>query len=641
MQYTLSEAECRSLDISTRREWLLTNGLGGFASGTASGINTRRYHGLLVAATKPPTVREVLLAAVDAFIGSGNDKIGISCNQYPGAIYPEGFLYLRSFSVNEEAVWSYEAKGFRAERKLSMCRGVDAVRLEYANVGDQAFDLTLRPLVCHKAYHENFREYPGYPDRVAFPNDETVIEDGGVSLFLQHRGANREPVQGWYYRFEHARETDRGLDPRDDLYCPCELDYHLEPGESAVLIASDCEFSWPADFSGRHDAQKEDSVVAALKQAAANFLVQTSNRDSIIAGYPWFTDWGRDTMVSLPGICLHTGNVAIARKILSDYGTQIFQGLIPNRFVAEGETPDYNTVDATLWYANAIYQTLLAEWDEAFAQEMLAVLKQVYTWHQAGTLYGIRVDPSDGLLTQGAPGVQLTWMDAKVGDWVVTPRHGKPVEVNGLWINMLRILEWLCERLGENAKEYADAAERAEQWFELKFFHEHRGHYVDTVDPLDVSLRPNQVIAMSLPFGPAKGAKAKLALDVVTRELLTPYGLRTLGPEEPNYRGRYEGALPQLDAAYHQGTAWPWLLGPYATALVKVNEDHAAARNALAAASEMLAQYGLGGIAEVYDGDAPQRPNGCPWQAWSVAELLRAVVELQHTSSKEKEEVLA
>ena len=437
--------------------------------------------------------------------------------------------------------------------------------------------------------------------------------------------ARGEPVQGWYYRFEHARETDRGLDSRDDLYCPCELDYQLQPGQQGTLYASLGDFTPPEQVLTQEDAQ--DDLLTALKTAAKNFIVETPRRASIIAGYPWFTDWGRDTMISLPGICLHTGRVDLARRILSDFGTQTFQGLIPNRFVEDGETPDYNTVDATLWYANAIYKTLQAEWDEDFAKEMLAVLKQVYVWHKAGTLYGIRMDPGDGLLTQGERGVQLTWMDAKVGDWVVTPRHGKPVEVNGLWINMLRILEWLCGKLGEDATEYMAAAERAEQWFELKFFHEPRGHYVDTVDPLDVTLRPNQVIAMALPFGPAKGDKAKRALEIVARELLTPYGLRTLGPQEMNYHGRFQGPLAELDAAYHQGTAWPWLLGQYATALVRINGDREGARQALNGVIAMLKEYGLGGIAEVYDGDAPQRPNGCPWQAWSIGEIFRALVE--------------
>jgi predicted glycogen debranching enzyme len=372
-----------------------------------------------------------------------------------------------------------------------------------------------------------------------------------------------------------------------------------------------------------------------LQSAASAFFVKTEERSSIIAGYPWFTDWGRDTMISIPGLCLHTGRVEEARKILADYASQCEKGLIPNRFVESGQHPDTNTVDATLWFANAIYKTLMAEWDEGFAWRMMATLESVYDWHVNGTLFGIVVDQSDGLLTQGEPGVQLTWMDAKVGDWVVTPRHGKPVEINGLWINALRIMEWLSGKLKAIKADdlrhepdiYRVAAEKAESNFDRKFWHEVRGHYLDTVDPDDASLRPNQVIAMALPFSPVNPEHAKKALGVVARELVTPCGLRTLGPNEPGYRGRYKGSLPELDAAYHQGTAWPWLLGSYATALVRYLDDRKEAKKVLRQVKQMLGEYGLGGVAEVYDGDEPQEPGGCPYQAWSVAEILRAWIE--------------
>lgn len=595
--------------------------------GTASGLNTRRYHGLLVAAINPPTDRMVLLASLDAFVQCGPDSIGISSNQYPGAIFPEGFLHLQRFSANGEVSWTYQGKGMSVERTVRMHPGQNAVTIAYKNLGTSNCELTVRPLVGHKPYHENFRESPGYPEAVRFAQDSTEVHNSGISLMLSHPRARMQPVQGWYYRFEHSREAERGLDSRDDLYCPCELTYDLGAGESAILVASVDQAAAPLALGS--DEPEPATVIEQLKAGARHFIVQTSRRASIIAGYPWFTDWGRDTMISLPGICLATGNIEVAKHILTDYGTQTFQGLIPNRFVEEGETPDYNTVDATLWYANAIYRTLEAEWDAAFAQSMYKVLQDIYTWHKAGTLYGIKVDPNDGLLTQGERGVQLTWMDAKVGDWVVTPRHGKPVEVNGLWINMLRIIEWLSQKLDLDPAEYKIAAEQAEASFDAKFFHEGRGHYVDTIDPLDVSLRPNQVIAMALPFGPATGARAKKALKIVKQELLTPRGLRTLGPKEAGYRGRYDGPLPQMDAAYHQGTAWPWLLGQYATAVLRVNGDDREAKAALGQAAAMLKECGLGGIAEVYDGSEPQRANGCPWQAWSVGEILRAMVDGQ------------
>jgi predicted glycogen debranching enzyme len=480
--------------------------------------------------------------------------------------------------------------------------------------------------MSHKDYHGNFSASDGYPQSLMFVDGKTTVKNDAIALHLLHPEAMRMPVQGWYYRFEHQRESERGLDARDDLFCPCELRYELLPGQSAVLVAS-TEFEVSPCPPQIYSDERNYRLTPALKDAAARFFVSTQERSSIIAGYPWFTDWGRDTMISIPGLCLHTGRVAEARRILTDYASQIHKGLIPNRFVESGD-PDTNTADATLWFVNAVYKTLEAEWDEAFAVRMMRALEEVFDWHVRGTLFGIRVDPADGLLTQGEPGVQLTWMDAKVGDWVVTPRHGKPVEINGLWINAVRAMEWLAGKVGSpRSADFTAAAEAATASFEPRFWHEVRGHYLDTVDPGDASLRPNQLIAMSLPFSPVDPEHARRALGVIARELVTPAGLRTLGPNEPGYRGRFRGSLPELDAAYHQGTVWPWLLGPYVTALVRYTGDRQEAKKVLRNARQMLSEYGLGGIAEVYDGDEPQSPGGCPWQAWSLAEILRAWVE--------------
>jgi predicted glycogen debranching enzyme len=362
-----------------------------------------------------------------------------------------------------------------------------------------------------------------------------------------------------------------------------------------------------------------------LAAAAERYLVD-SPRNSILAGYPWFTDWGRDTMISLPGLCLCTGKVETAKSILRAYASQMRHGLIPNRFVESGE-PDTNTVDATLWFANAAYKTLLASWDEGFARQMHGALVQMVDSHEAGTLHGIRMDPSDGLLTQGGPGLQLTWMDAKIGDWVVTPRTGKPVEIAALWINALRATAWISARLGESGARYTELADRGASAFESKFWDEGRGFYRDVADPADSTLRPNQVLAMALPLFSPEPEHSRRALGVVARELLTPYGLRTLGPSEPGYRPEFRGPLASLDSAYHQGTVWPWLLGPYVTAMMRYTQDRAEGRRILRNARAMLSECGLGGISEVYDGDEPRRPAGCPWQAWSVAEILRAWVE--------------
>lgn len=630
MRYSLDEQQCRNLEVSAKREWVLPNGIGGYAMGTAAGINTRRYHGHLIAATTPPTGRMALLAALETFIQvAGGNPIGLSSNQYSGAIYPEGYAYLRSFEVDDTALWKFRAGGAEMEKEVAVHQGMNAVSIFFRNIGRTAFGLTVRPLVEHRDHHGNFTESFGYPQSLGFARDSTVIEHSGVALHVYHPGAARVPVQGWYYRFEHAREIERGLDPRDDLFCPCELQYELGPGSEVAIVASTGGEVQPLEL--KEDDCQDRSFTNVLLDAASKFQISTAQRSSLIAGYPWFTDWGRDTMISIPGLCLHTGRVEAARRILTDYAGQMYQGLIPNRFVEQGENPDYNTVDATLWFANAIYKTLAAEWDAKFAASMLERLTEVFEWHEKGTLFGIGVDSADGLLTQGEEGVQLTWMDAKVGDWVVTPRHGKPVEINGLWINALRCMEWIAGKVPRSAakkERFAKAAEKAEASFEAKFWHEGRGHYLDTADPADASLRPNQLIPMALPFNQMiDPAHAVRALGVVSRELLTLAGVRTLGPEEPGYKGRYKGPLSELDAAYHQGTAWPWLLGSYATAVARFQKDRKEAKRVLRAAKAMMTEYGIGGIAEVYDGDEPQTPGGCPWQAWSVAEILRAWME--------------
>lgn len=626
MIYRLDEQQCGNLEVSARREWLLTNGIGGYAMGTPSDVATRRYHGLLVAAIRPPADRMVLLAAIDTFIQGDGNPIGLSSNQYPGAIFPQGYQFLRSFSVGKVATWEFEAEKMRLRKKLYVHPGVNACTIEYENTGSTPFLLTLRPLVCHKHHHENFAERPNYPANLQFQRGRTLLSEGGIDLTICHPNSQRVPVQGWYYRFEHARELDRGLNPRDDLFCPFELRYELLPGERVALAAGDFAEVEPAEIPVE-EPTNSIRLQPMLQAAAEKFVVETERRTSIIAGYPWFTDWGRDTMISLPGILLCTGRTDAARQVLRDYAGQVRDGLIPNRFVEVGDEPDYNTVDATLWFVNAVYKTLSAEWDERFAVEMAPVLQEIFERHMAGTKFGIGVDPQDGLLKQGEPGVQLTWMDAKIGEWVVTPRHGKPVEINGLWINALRCMVWLREKIGLVALEESEAADRAEANFEAKFWHENLGHYLDTVDPADASLRPNQLIAMSLPFGPAKGANAVKALNVISKKLYTARGMRTLDPDESGYRGRFEGPMFELDSAYHQGTVWPWLLGPYASALVRVKGDKAEAKRVLKTAKTMLQECGLSGIAEVYDGDEPQRPAGCPWQAWSVGEVLRAWIE--------------
>jgi predicted glycogen debranching enzyme len=624
--YRIDETYCKNLDFALRTEWMLANGIGGFAMGTVSGINSRRYHGHLIAATRPPTDRTLVLAGIEAEVTSFSGSFPISSNQYSGTIHPDGFQFLESFESSESlVVWRYRAGKSIVEKRISLVAGKNACQTEYLNIGANPIKISLRPLICVRSYHGNFSESASFPQSIMFELGETTIEHDGVSLWIGHRGAERSPVQGWYYRFEHAQEVCRGLDPRDDLYCPCELEFTLDPKERACLMAS--TDGTVEGWESKHFTIAKENLEATLESAAEKFLVTTESRTTILAGYPWFTDWGRDTMISLPGICLVRGKHTGAREILRSYASQMRRGLIPNRFVEEGDDPEYNTADGTLWFVNAVYKTLKAKWNKKFAEEMADVLDEIFRWHTQGTDFGICMDETDGLLFQGAEGFQLTWMDAKIGDWVVTPRHGKPVEISALWVNALRIMEWLSLKLKRSATRFSDVAKLAEGSFQERYWCKSRFCYFDTIDPEDASLRPNQLIAMALPFSPATGDHAVRALATIEAELLTPYGLRTLGPKEPAYRARFEGRLQELDAAYHQGTVWPWLLGSYITAVIKLTGDADRARLALQKVPEMLREFGIGGIAEVYDGDEPHRANGCPWQAWSVAEILRAIRE--------------
>lgn len=609
-RYEVDGELCRNLEWSSKHEWLLADGTGGFAMGTVAGLNTRRYHGHLVAAIEPPANRMVLVDSIEAFAEVGGRSYGLSVNQYPGALHPDGHTWLEAFAASPEEVrWTFSFGGAKLRKTLALAPGTATIT--YENVSKRTVGLMLRPLVCHKPYHANFQANPDYPDTFSLRDDELTLEHQGVELNIAFEGANCQPVQGWYYRFEHGREAERGLNPRDDLYCPCEWKVDLRAGDTIRLVMS---------ANGAAPVIERASFATPLQQACEPFLVRTSGRTSIIAGYPWFTDWGRDTMISLPGVCLGNGHVEEAMRLLMDYASQMRNGLIPNRFVESGEA-EFNTADASLWFVNAVYRVLDHAWDAAFARQIAPAIQEVVSWHQRGTDFGIRVDTTDGLLTQGGLDTQLTWMDAKIGDWVVTPRYGKAVELNGLWINALRIVAWVQGKLKRPAQELNEAAERAEAAYHARFWSEIHGWYFDTVDPNDAQLRPNQVISLSLPFGPLDSVKAEAVLQAVEAHLLTPKGLRTLAPFEIHYQGRFSGPLPELDAAYHQGTVWPWLLGIYWQACKRVRGT---APIDEAGIQELLGEYGLGGIAECYDGDAPHAPGGCPWQAWSVATLADA-----------------
>jgi glycogen debranching enzyme len=589
---------CRDLDASCRREWLETNGIGGYASSTICGLNTRRYHGLLVAATQPPVGRMVLLSKIEETVVIGERRYELGCNHYPGAVHPQGQQYLAEFRLDPYPVWVYEIEGVMVEKSARMVYGENTTVIRY-DVRGQA-GLELRPLIAFRDYHSTAHENSAINPAVEVEDGFAMLApyQGCPKLYLKHNKGTVRTEGYWYHNFEYPRERERGLDFREDLFQPLTIEF--EGGGTIVASteehASEAEPPAPAD---------------PLLRAADQFVVRRGEGSTIIAGYHWFSDWGRDTMISLPGLVLATGKRDPARRILLAFAGVVDRGMLPNRFPDAGESPEYNTVDATLWFFEAARALGDDEWVRA---KLLAIFEDIIEWHVRGTRYGIHVD-ADGLLTAGEPGVQLTWMDAKVGDWVVTPRHGKPVEIQALWYNALRIMErWTGEA------RYGEMADRVRESFRAKFWNAAAGCLFDVVEPEDASIRPNQIFVVSLPHRMLEAEQERRVVETVERELLTPYGLRTLARSDPQYRGRYEGDQWHRDAAYHQGTVWPWLLGPYAAAYRNV---HGWEADVFGELRRYMMDEGVGQVPEVFDGDAPHRAGGCIAQAWSVGAMLR------------------
>ena len=644
---------CGDLEAALTREWLETNGIGGFASSTIICLNTRRYHGVLVAATTVPCGRTVLVSKVEETVVVDGRRYELGANQYPGVIHPTGYQYLKQFRLDPFPTFSYEIEGLEIEKSVFMIQGENSTVLQYrlrrqAGFANAVVVLEARPLLAFRDHHSTTHENSSL-------NPEVQIVDGSVrispypgmpQLNVAHDGSGVESTGHWYSNFEYRAERDRGLDFVEDLFNPFTIRFDLNDRAEANLIAS-TEPHQAAQASTYREAEVkrsrslassapvEEELITTLTAAADQYIVARGNLRTVIAGYHWFGDWGRDTMIALPGLALVTGRYDAAKSILLEFARHVDQGMIPNRFPDEGEQAEYNTVDATLWFFEAVRSLGHYTGDTEFIRANLyAVLADIVDWHERGTRYGIHVD-EDGLLTSGEEGVQLTWMDAKVGDLVVTPRQGKPVEIQALWYNAVRVMEQFALEFGDGigCDRYRTLAERAKRSFNLLFWNEGAGCLYDCVkgEERDGSIRPNQVIAASLPYSMLERNKAKRVVEVVERSLWTPVGLRTLAPEDPLYRPRCEGGIWERDSAYHQGTVWPWLMGPFITAYVKSHGKTRASRQRaaewLGAFCAHLSEAGLGHISEICDGESPHTPRGCIAQAWSVAEILRATVE--------------
>lgn len=647
MKISIDFSTTRNLDEVIRREWLETNGLGGWASSTISGAHSRRYHGLLVAATKPPVGRMVMLSKFDETIVVGDGRFELSTNRYPGAVHPQGFTFLKSFEKEIFPRFQYEAGGVLLQKTVVAPNGENTTLVLYEVLdAPSEFVLELQPFMAPRDYHSMAHANDAIKRDATFGDGLFSVQayEGVPELFILVPDATFESRPAWYNNFEYDVERFRGLDFREDLFTHGVFRRSLRKGDRlGVIISSETPHGRDAFRVAREEERRRlsllqrlavrDDFTETLALAADQFVVRRGeNLKTIIAGYHWFSDWGRDTMIALPGICLATGRFDEAKKILQAFAQSVSRGMLPNRFPDAGEEPEYNTVDATLWFFVAIHKYLHYTHDIAFVRdELIPILFNIIEWHDRGTRYNIHVD-TDGLLYAGEPGVQLTWMDAKVGNWVVTPRQGKAVEINALWYNALAIAAELASRFVlPQARMLAGRAASVKERFAELFWNTKHGGLFDYVDGelRDEAVRPNQIFALSLPFPLFEGEKAERILNLVTEHLHTPVGLRSLSPDHPGYRCQYGGDQLMRDSAYHQGTVWSWLLGPYASAMIKVHG--ASARNeakaVLSSIIPHLYEAGIGTISEIFDADSPHASRGCIAQAWSVGEVLRAYAE--------------
>jgi len=636
------------LPSALRREWLVTNGLGGYASGTVAGVNTRRYHGLLIAALAPPVERTVLVGGSIDHATYAGQRYPLSTHEYAdGTIDPHGYRYLVNFRLEGSVpVWVFGLGDAMFERRVWMAYGSNTTYVRYTLLrGSGRLALELRPLLTHRDFHSLSRGDSWAPGIFDIPEGIEIRSfDGAQPFWMLSRGAVFAPEGSWYFNFLHREERSRGLDDASDLYVPGAFTTSLHVGQSTTLVFStdgrpepdaeralDHELSRQRALLMQASAQTSTPLVQQLVLAAHQFLVRRGDMGrTVIAGYHWFNDWGRDTMIALPGLTLTTGRADEARDILRTFAAYVDQGMLPNNFPdRDGQVPGYNTVDATLWYVLAIRAYVSGTGDSTLVDELLPVLVDILEWHVRGTRYGIRVDPLDSLLRAGEPGVQLTWMDAKIGDWVVTPRIGKPVEIQALWYNALRtIAGWLAERTDPRALTYAALADQARSTFRNRFWRPELGYLADVVDGPggdELRLRPNQLLALSLPYSLIEGETAERVLTAVGRALLTPYGLRSLASNDPDYRGDYGGDPVRRDSAYHQGPVWTWLMGAYVEAHYRVHKDRTAAIDLLRPFVHHLRDACLGSVSEILEGGAPHVTRGAVAQAWGVAEALRVL----------------
>ena len=640
------------MEVDTGREWLEADGLGGFASGTASGIRTRRYHALLLTAQSPPSDRMVLVNGLDAWVTTSRSRLELSSQWYaPGVLGGGGATTIEGFESSPWPKWIYAfPDGTRIQQEIFVLHGtpVTCVTWKLLSATGPA-TLTVRPFLSGRDHHALHHSNPTFrfdaetaAGRVAW---QPYPDVPGVAAL--HNGIYHHDPH-WYLNFLYQAEQARGLDCEEDLATPGSICWQLDGAEACLVLATSDYAKRRLDRSGtiasvaqmrQTEWDRRAQFPTRLHASADAYIVHKSIASrspgkTVIAGYPWFTDWGRDTFIALRGLCLATGRLSDARDILLAWAPTVCEGMVPNRFPDHGEQPEFNSVDASLWYVNAVQEYLEALSRDRSAQVGLEerhllqqAVVQILEGYSRGARFGIHLD-GDGLLAAGEPGTQLTWMDAKIGDWVVTPRIGKPVEIQALWLNALAFARQTDPR-------WRESFELGLRSFRERFWNPHRGCLYDVVDVdhrpgvNDPSLRPNQIFAVGgLPLILLDGERARQVVSTVQTHLLTPSGLRSLAPQEPGYVPRYEGGVRQRDGSYHQGTVWPWLMGAFVEAWLRTHGNDVTARQQartrfLEPLLAGLHSAGQGHLSEIADGDPPHTPRGCPFQAWSVAEALR------------------
>lgn len=640
----ISKNVCRDFAQSSSREWLETNGIGGFASSTVSGAHSRRYHGLLTAATRPPLGRITMLSKFEETLIINGESFELSSNRFPGKIYPKGYEFIKKFRLDPFPVWKYKIGDLKIKKQIFMVDGENTTVCRWSVIkGDpENVVLILKPLFSFVDYHSLQQETEEI--QMEFTESDSCVSIKPVNdlpqLFLNHNAKVVEKTGFWYRNFEYAIEKERGFDFREDLFQPFQLTFDLsQPANVIASLAkrsvSDAETLEKNEIARRKHLTKiavaKGDFAKQLVLAADQYIVSRGKGKTIIAGYPWFSDWGRDTMIALNGLTLATNRPEIAKSIIREFSHHISEGMLPNRFPDQGEEAEYNTVDATLWYFEAVRAFAEKTGDYTFVEnELYPKLVEIIIWHLKGTRFNIHVD-TDGLLFSGTEGWQLTWMDAKYGDEVFTPRIGKAVEIQALWYNALRIMMDFATRFGDRdgAEQYRSTSEIAKVSFNQTFWNEEDECLFDVVKngDRDASIRPNQILAVSLPNTMISIGRAKKIVKKIETELLTPFGLRSLSKGDPRYRPVYIGSPFERDSSYHQGTVWTWLIGPFIDAYRKVNPNGHKTDQQIELFLEgikcHLTEAGLGQISEIFDADPPHLPRGCFAQAWSVAEVLR------------------